>query len=67
MKPPNAPISIIPSSPRFNTPERSAMVSPSAAKMTGVLKRTPDTTKPIKKSASTSFRSTLPFCNLAVG
>jgi hypothetical protein len=43
------------------------MVSPSAAKMTGVLKRTPDTTIPIKKSASTSFRSTLPFCNLAVG
>ena len=56
MKPPNAPINIIPSSPRFNTPERSAIVSPSAANMTGVLKRTPDTAIPIIKSDSTSFR-----------
>ena len=34
--PKNAPISIIPSSPMFTTPERSDVTPPSAAKVSGV-------------------------------
>ena len=37
IKPPKAPINIIPSMPRFTTPERSTIVSPSVPKITGVL------------------------------
>ena len=38
-----APTSIIPSMPRFSTPERSAMISPMAARASGVPKRMPET------------------------
>lgn len=55
IKPVKAPIIIIPSMPRFSTPERSTMHSPSAAKMTGVLKRIPDATMPAAKTKSSNF------------
>ena len=51
-----APISIIPSSPMFTTPERSQKMPPIAAKASGVAKRSVEAmSPPVRTASSVSF------------
>ena len=55
MIPKKAPISIIPSSPMFTTPERSENIPPSAPKISGVAKRSIDAKSADQTTTVSSF------------